>query len=148
MNAYPTEQDGRVGQRRQVSDFKRIYSKIDVKVPLICVCGNHDVGDRPTGQSINLYKSRFGDDYFTFYVERIKFIVLNTQLYKDGCNVPDEVERQQKWLDNELVKSKSYFNILTLFIFIDLLLNENVKVVSINLDDKSLAYSFTNLIDN
>merc|ERR1711865_1117970 len=34
------------------------------------------------------------------------FIVLNTQLYKDGQDVPGHVEQQSKWLTQELLKSK------------------------------------------
>ena len=94
VNAYPTQQEGRVGQKRQVEDFKQIFNQINREIPLVCVCGNHDVGDRPNGTSIDLYTSRFGDDYFTFYVQNIKFMVLNTQLYKDGTQVPDQVDRQ------------------------------------------------------
>ena len=106
VNAYPKDQKGRTGQERQVSDFKEIYGNINVDIPLICVCGNHDIGDRPNSISIDLYRSRFGDDYFTFKVNNVKFIVLNTQLYKDGQDVPGHVEQQSKWLTQELLKSK------------------------------------------
>lgn len=39
--------------RRQNDDFKRIMN--DLEVPLVCVCGNHDVGDRPTPTSLARY---------------------------------------------------------------------------------------------
>lgn len=36
----------------QISDFRSIFSKIDPSIPLVCVCGNHDVGNVPNRKSI------------------------------------------------------------------------------------------------
>jgi len=36
----------------QVHDFKEDYSLIDPSVMLVCVCGNHDVGNSPNSLSI------------------------------------------------------------------------------------------------
>lgn len=57
---------GRKKRINELAAYKRIYSKLDESVPLICVCGNHDVGNKPTINTIQLYKEEFGDDYFTF----------------------------------------------------------------------------------
>ena len=35
------------------------------------------------------------------------FIVINTQYYADHSNVPEEFEKQEKWLDEQLVVSQS-----------------------------------------
>lgn len=43
-------------KQKQIDDFKRIYSQIDSSIPLICVCGNHDVGDTPTPKTIQKYE--------------------------------------------------------------------------------------------
>ena len=37
---------------RQEEDFFKVYSKLDKDIPLVCVCGNHDVGNRPTKETI------------------------------------------------------------------------------------------------
>lgn len=52
---------------QQVVDFKKVFEELDPSIPLVCVCGNHDVGDTPTQQSVKKYRSNFGDDYFTFW---------------------------------------------------------------------------------
>ena len=52
----------------QVADFKKCFARLTPEIPLVCVCGNHDVGDSPTQQTVNSYKEKFGDDYFTFWV--------------------------------------------------------------------------------
>merc|ERR1739844_495688 len=35
-------------RKEQEKDFLKIYSDLDPEIPLVCVCGNHDVGNRPT----------------------------------------------------------------------------------------------------
>ena len=64
----------------------------------VCVCGNHDVGNRPTKDTIENYKSTFGDDYFSFWFGGVHFIVLNSQLYEDYSLVEDHAVAQDKWL--------------------------------------------------
>ena len=64
VNAYPQQA---ALQELQVSDFKRILGQVREDVPLVCVCGNHDLGDRPNAATVDLFTSRFGDDYFAFW---------------------------------------------------------------------------------
>ena len=68
-------------QEAQVRDFKRVMSAIDESIQLVCVCGNHDVGDRPNAATIDLYESRFGDTYFAFWAGGCRCIVLNSSLH-------------------------------------------------------------------
>ena len=111
---------------RQESDFKAVYSELHPSIPLVCVCGNHDVGDTPSNTSIRQYKAAFGDDYFSFYRSGCCFLVLNSQLYADSSQVtegiyfklsvefenvfpqvPDHFSRQEAWLEAELVRARS-----------------------------------------
>lgn len=64
VNAFPSHKYN----DSQVEDFKKVFEELDPSIPLVCVCGNHDVGDTPTQQSVQKYRSNFGDDYFTFWV--------------------------------------------------------------------------------
>ena len=41
---------------RQEADLKKVYSKLDPAIPMICVCGNHDVGNSPTPETIARWK--------------------------------------------------------------------------------------------
>ncbi|XP_040565095.1 serine/threonine-protein phosphatase CPPED1 [Lepeophtheirus salmonis] len=87
-------------RNEQEKDFKAIFR--ESKVPVICVCGNHDVGDAPTTNSIQLYKKSFGDDFFSFWVKGIKFLVLNSQLFENIDSCKEEAEEHEKWLDDQL----------------------------------------------
>jgi serine/threonine-protein phosphatase CPPED1 len=90
----------------QVAEFKRIARQVDPTVPLVCVCGNHDVGDQPTPAQLSAYRSDFGDDWFTFWVGGVCCLVLNSSLYCDPVNAPQEQERQHAWFERELVAAR------------------------------------------
>jgi len=93
----------------QEADLKSIYADLDPEIPMICVCGNHDVGNSPTQETISNYRNSFGDDYFYFVYSGVFFIVLNSQLYEDHSNVPQYYEKHEKWLSEilELPERKS-----------------------------------------
>lgn len=73
----------------QIRDFKKVFSKLDPKIPLLCVCGNHDIGDIPDRDSVQMYRRDFGDDFYSFWVGGCRFIVLNSQYYVDSSKVQD-----------------------------------------------------------
>ena len=88
--------------RAQVAQFQTDFSGVDAKIPLVCVCGNHDVGNRPTPASIRSYQDNFGDDYFSFWVGGVCNIVLNSSVLKDPTDTPDVLAEQQSWLRQQL----------------------------------------------
>ncbi|XP_077232334.1 uncharacterized protein LOC143868819 [Tasmannia lanceolata] len=97
-------------RRRQVIDFKRIFARLDHQfdIPLVCVCGNHDVGDEPTMDGILEFKQTFGDDYFYFTKNDVLFIVINSQFYQHRLNVQDYAKEQDDWLEGLLSKCKLF----------------------------------------
>ncbi|KAG6670406.1 hypothetical protein I3843_Q067300 [Carya illinoinensis] len=95
-------------RRQQVVDFKRIFAKLDNKIPLVCVCGNHDVGDEPTLASVQEYRRNFGDDYFYFTLNDVLFIVINSQFYQHREFVQDYAKNQDQWLEDMLAKCKLF----------------------------------------
>lgn len=104
-----TDQDRR---HAQIKDFKELFSQLHSDIPLVCVCGNHDVGDQPTHKSIDEYKTIYGDDHFTFVVSGVLMIVINSSLYpsrySDPSLVTDLVEEQNKWIDSQLALCGRY----------------------------------------
>ena len=50
----------------QAAEYKRITAKLDPKIKLYSVHGNHDVGNEPTKESLAQYRERFGPDYYSF----------------------------------------------------------------------------------
>lgn len=98
-NAFPSLPELRSAQ---VVDLKKVLSELDPEIKLVCVCGNHDVGDIPSRESIEVYKKDFGDDHFSFWCNGCKFIVLNSQLYYESSLVPELRVSQDEWLQKEL----------------------------------------------
>ena len=68
-------------QKRQYSDFKEVWKRLHPSIPLVCLCGNHDVGNAPSAESIARFTSQIGDDYFAFWAKGCYIICLNTNLY-------------------------------------------------------------------
>lgn len=91
----------------QEEDFFKVFKELNPDIPLICVCGNHDVGNTPTPASIENYRQTFGNDYFTFYFAGVMFIVLNSQYYEDPSLVQDLAKEQEIWLNEQLKEAKS-----------------------------------------
>lgn len=99
VNAYPLDAEQ---QKIQIKDFKDITAKICKDIALVCVCGNHDLGERPNALTLAKWEEEFGDDYFTFWVGDDKFIVINSQLYKNPQDAKEAAAKQDEWLKKEL----------------------------------------------
>jgi len=83
---------------KSYADFNEI--KAGFSMPCYCVPGNHDVGDKPTNESLAYYRETVGDDYFSFTHKGATFVLVNTQLWK--APVKDETEKQDIWFENTL----------------------------------------------
>lgn len=89
-------------QDEQNKDFKTIWSELNQDIALVCLCGNHDIGNRPTPVSIQRFRQEFGDDYLAFWAKHSYNIVLNTSLFNDPSGAPELFERQWQWLNERL----------------------------------------------
>lgn len=108
----------------QIKDFKEAFKDLDNQIPLVCVCGNHDVGDIPTPESVAFYRSTYGADYFTFVVSNVLMVVLNSQYYENRSLVEEIAKQQDEWLDDVLDKSQDKYKHIILFQHIPWFLNE------------------------
>ena len=95
-------------QLQQMLDFQQTWSRLDDSIALVCLCGNHDVGNRPTKASIDKYKSQFGDEYLAFWVNGTYNIVLNNVLFVNPEGAMDLYEEQLIWLENRLHYANSH----------------------------------------
>ena len=95
INAYPAAMGKQDGDKRaaQLGAFKAACGRVHPSVPLVCVCGNHDVGDRPNAASIAQYRGEFGDDYFTFMTECKEPNACSIILRGASKDVLNEIER-------------------------------------------------------
>jgi len=89
----------------QEKDFFKVFARLNTDIPLVCVCGNHDVGNQPSKDTIQRYRSTWGDDYFSFWNRGCLFIVLNSQLYEDCSLTEDLAAEQDEWLDQVLLET-------------------------------------------
>jgi len=94
---------GRKKRIQELRAYKSIFSKLDEDIPLVCVCGNHDVGNKPTDETIKLYKDEFGDDFMSFWCGGVKFVVLNSQIIQGLDNENKLSRAHEQWLEKELV---------------------------------------------
>jgi len=92
---------------QQIKDLKNIYAKLDPDIPMVCVCGNHDIGNSPTKENIKNYQSEFGDDYFSFWHGGVAFLVLNSQFYEDPSHVEELFAKHEAWMADSLEDAKS-----------------------------------------
>lgn len=94
------------GDMAQIAEYKRISAKLDSGIRLYHIAGNHDVGNEPTPQLLDLYREQIGPDYYGFREGSLYGIVLNSSLIHSPENASGEYEKQQAWLTDELGKAK------------------------------------------
>lgn len=80
------------------ADFKKIAGEL--KSPIYCVPGNHDVGNSPTLTSLKKYREVMGKDYFSFEHKSYLFVCVNSSLWK--APVDGETSKQDAWLRETL----------------------------------------------
>lgn len=96
----------KAGDAAQTAEYKRIAAKLDPRIRLFSLPGNHDVGNEPSAESLARYRERFGPDYYTFRIGDIVGFVLNSNLIKGADKVPDESAKMEAWLRAELAQAK------------------------------------------
>ncbi|XP_005860408.1 PREDICTED: serine/threonine-protein phosphatase CPPED1 isoform X1 [Myotis brandtii] len=89
-------------RKEQTKDLQRVLRNVDSDIPLVLVSGNHDVGNIPTPETIAEFQETWGDDYFSFWVGGVLFLVLNSQLLYDASRCPALKQAQDQWLDQQL----------------------------------------------
>lgn len=109
VNAMPQASSAEDREKRQAQTqaFRAACARVDPSVPLVCVCGNHDVGDRPNAATISEYNRDFGDDYFSFWVRGVKCICVNSQLWKDDSEAAALRAEHDRWLRAELASPET-----------------------------------------
>src|SRR5712692_8912446 len=94
----------RAGDTAQIAEYKRIAGKLDSKIRLYSVPGNHDVGNEPTPASLAAWREAFGPDYYVFRAGELHAIVLNSVLMGKRETSAAETAKQDEWLEAELKK--------------------------------------------
>jgi len=95
-------EENREIRKKQLAKYKEIWRQLDSEIPLVCVCGNHDVGNKPTKDTIELYTEEFGDDYIAFWAGGVKFITVNSQLVQHPEESGTLAREQEDWFRKQL----------------------------------------------
>ncbi|CAJ1447701.1 unnamed protein product [Effrenium voratum] len=99
-NAWPVgPQADPSSAAKQVVAVKEVLREVDSSIPIVLVPGNHDIGQVPTSNELDLYSSRWGDDYFSFWVGGVYFMVLNSQFYMDSSKTESQRKDQDAWIE-------------------------------------------------
>ncbi|KAI1896033.1 hypothetical protein AGOR_G00090630 [Albula goreensis] len=93
---------GTPSRAEQERDLKEALRGTDPAIPLVFVSGNHDLGNTPTPDTVELYRRGWGDDYFSFWVGGVRCLVLNSQLFFDASACPELRDAQEAWLEEQL----------------------------------------------
>lgn len=87
---------------QQIKDWKEVWARLDEDIALVCLCGNHDVGNRPTAESIQKWTSAFGSDYLAFWINGTYNIGMNNCIFNDPSGAMHLYEEQLAWLEERL----------------------------------------------
>uniref|UniRef100_A0A5S6QFE4 Metallophos domain-containing protein n=1 Tax=Trichuris muris TaxID=70415 RepID=A0A5S6QFE4_TRIMR len=103
-----------IAKQLQIQDFMRCVSSLRTR-PFF-LCGNHDIGDQPTLDSLQAYRQTFGADYFVVDHFESKFIFLNSQLFFGYQDLENESLKQWLWLKEqcEMVYMYPYRHVVVL----------------------------------
>ncbi len=88
---------------KSFADFNAI--KEGFTMPCYCAPGNHDVENEPTPESLQYYREKIGEDYYSVEHKGYTFVVANTQLWK--APVEGESEKHDAWFKKTLAAAKA-----------------------------------------
>ncbi|MFL2664809.1 MAG: metallophosphoesterase [Dehalococcoidia bacterium] len=111
----------------QISTFKREISKINNTIKVYFVPGNHDIAydfKQPTIQSIKEYKNIFGEDYYSFDLGSIKFISINSTIFKSKKIIKNHANDQLDFIKKESNLAKKYNKKIIIFSHHPLFIND------------------------
>lgn len=98
------------GDEKQLAEALSTTRKLDKRIPLYTIPGNHDVTDAPTEQTLSWYRKRIGKDWYSFDYGVWHFIGLNSCIIAHGEYVPQDAEKQWDWLNHDLERNVSTNN--------------------------------------
>ena len=84
----------KTGDASQIAEYQRIMGKLDPAIRVYSIPGNHDVGNEPTPETLEVYAKRFGRDYFSFTIGSFVGIAIDSCLIHTPDNVRAEAEKQ------------------------------------------------------
>ncbi len=78
------------GNTQQHAELMRITGQLSDDIPIYFTTGNCDVGNRPTAETLRLYREKFGHETYSFDSDGSHFVAINSSLCIDPSEAPDE----------------------------------------------------------
>nr|CAB3233494.1 serine/threonine-protein phosphatase CPPED1-like [Phallusia mammillata] len=103
LNAFPGQQY----RDEQYASVQASFSRTNKNIPIFVASGNHDVGNVPTNETRDIYNQEFGDEYYTFWVGGVFYIVIDSQYLFDDSLTPERSAAQETWFTSVLQKAKN-----------------------------------------
>ncbi len=97
----------RRGDAAQIAEYKRNLKQVDPAIPVYSVAGNHDVGDVPTPDSLQVFHNSIGPDHYTFTANNVLGVVLDSNLIRGPQGDPQAAKEQKEWLIKTLQHARS-----------------------------------------
>ena len=97
----------KTGDPDEIGEYLRISRKIDLSIPVYHLAGNHDVGNEPTPESLDAFRTNVGRDFYSFRAGPVYGIVLNSTLMHSPKDAMKEYDGQDRWLRKELESAKA-----------------------------------------
>jgi serine/threonine-protein phosphatase CPPED1 len=94
------------GDMPQIVEYLRISGKIDPRIPVYNVSGNHDVENVPTATAISVYTNIFGPDRYSFRHGSFVGIILNSSVIHSPQQTGPELTSQEEWLRSQLARAR------------------------------------------
>jgi 3',5'-cyclic AMP phosphodiesterase CpdA len=90
----------------QLTEYRRVMSRVAAGIPVYHVAGNHDLGNAPSPAGIAAYTNHFGPDHYTFWHEGLAGIVLNSVIIHTPDQAAAQLAEQEVWLRAELARAR------------------------------------------
>src|SRR3954470_16866835 len=88
----------KAGDAKQIAEFHRIAAKVDSKIRVSTIPGNHDLENLPTAATISTYTNEFGQDFYSFRHDGFVGIVLDSTVIHSPKETTNHLEAQEQWL--------------------------------------------------
>jgi 3',5'-cyclic AMP phosphodiesterase CpdA len=88
----------------QLKAFKQITSIINKKIPVYIIPGNHDVGSKPTSETMDFYMNNYPTDKFSFTRKNVQLIGINSSLINSVIAAETD---QWEWLKKVLTENSN-----------------------------------------
>jgi len=95
------------GEAAQTLEYRRVIGRVDPRIPVYSVAGNHDIQNAPSPADLDAYTRLFGPDHYVFRHGDFTGIVLNSVIIHTPQHVADRLAAQEAWLQSALGRARA-----------------------------------------